>query len=330
MQFNCPSCGRSLAAPEGVFGQEGQCKFCGVTIVSPHAEGASATLKSPGGPSFIPQPPPSSGGGAPPPAAQYPPPGSQYSPPGGSYSSQYASSQQGSGLAIASLVFGILGLITCGLFSIIGLICGIIALGKTGSGSGREGGRSMAVAGTVVSAISVLMIPILAAILFPVFAKARDTAQTSSCLSNVKQLGVAIQAYSQDYQEHLPPSRTWNTAIKTYLPPASGEVFACPKVQDGSARYRMNASVGGISVATLPSPISTVVLFDAAPGAVPFGGPRDVEARHTVRIGEDTSSDSSYSERRPAATFGMADGRAQLAQPSKMPIQAWQPGGAYR
>src|SRR3569833_3534234 len=55
----------------------------------------------------------------------------------------------------------------------------------------------------VVSAI----IAILAAILFPVFAKAREAARRSTCLSNTKQLGTAILMYAGDYDEILvPPS----------------------------------------------------------------------------------------------------------------------------
>ncbi|MBQ0105713.1 MAG: DUF1559 domain-containing protein [Armatimonadetes bacterium] len=47
-------------------------------------------------------------------------------------------------------------------------------------------------------------IAILAAILFPVFAQAREKARSSSCLSNVKQMGTALQLYVDDYDETLP------------------------------------------------------------------------------------------------------------------------------
>jgi prepilin-type processing-associated H-X9-DG protein len=48
------------------------------------------------------------------------------------------------------------------------------------------------------------VISILAAILFPVFARARENARRTSCLSNLKQLGAAFQLYTQDYDERLP------------------------------------------------------------------------------------------------------------------------------
>ncbi len=52
--------------------------------------------------------------------------------------------------------------------------------------------------------VVIAIIAILAAILFPVFAKAREKARTSSCLNNCKQLGLAIMQYAQDYDERYP------------------------------------------------------------------------------------------------------------------------------
>src|SRR5687767_9628326 len=46
---------------------------------------------------------------------------------------------------------------------------------------------------------------VLAAILFPVFAQARETARKGSCQSNLKQMALAVQIYAQDHDEVLPP-----------------------------------------------------------------------------------------------------------------------------
>jgi prepilin-type N-terminal cleavage/methylation domain-containing protein/prepilin-type processing-associated H-X9-DG protein len=54
--------------------------------------------------------------------------------------------------------------------------------------------------------VVVAIIAILAAVLFPVFAQAREKARQISCLSNLKQLGVGLQLYAEDYDETLPPS----------------------------------------------------------------------------------------------------------------------------
>ena len=53
--------------------------------------------------------------------------------------------------------------------------------------------------------VVIAIIAILAAILFPVFAQAREKARAISCLSNTKQLGMAVTQYVQDYDETLPP-----------------------------------------------------------------------------------------------------------------------------
>ena len=52
--------------------------------------------------------------------------------------------------------------------------------------------------------VVIAIIAILAAILFPVFAKAREKARQTSCLSNVKQICLGIHMYAQDYDEKLP------------------------------------------------------------------------------------------------------------------------------
>ncbi|MFO8079163.1 MAG: prepilin-type N-terminal cleavage/methylation domain-containing protein [Armatimonadota bacterium] len=52
--------------------------------------------------------------------------------------------------------------------------------------------------------VVIAIIAILAAILFPVFARAREKARQSSCLSNVKQLNLGVMMYVQDYDETFP------------------------------------------------------------------------------------------------------------------------------
>jgi len=52
--------------------------------------------------------------------------------------------------------------------------------------------------------VVIAIIAILAAILFPVFAQAREKARATSCLSNMKQLGMALQMFAQDHDEYLP------------------------------------------------------------------------------------------------------------------------------
>jgi prepilin-type N-terminal cleavage/methylation domain-containing protein/prepilin-type processing-associated H-X9-DG protein len=77
--------------------------------------------------------------------------------------------------------------------------------------------------------VVIAIIAILAAILFPVFAQAREKARTISCLSNLKQMGTALLLYSQDYDEGFP---TWSEYWYSYYVPPVGAKFA-----DAPARY---------------------------------------------------------------------------------------------
>ncbi|MDX1934412.1 MAG: DUF1559 domain-containing protein [Capsulimonadales bacterium] len=61
--------------------------------------------------------------------------------------------------------------------------------------------------------VVIAIIAILAAILFPVFAQAREKARQTSCLSNTKQLGLAVQMYIQDYDETFPHSQFWDFSV---------------------------------------------------------------------------------------------------------------------
>jgi len=66
--------------------------------------------------------------------------------------------------------------------------------------------RTQKAAFTLIELLVVIaIISILAAILFPVFARARENARRTSCLSNLKQLGLGVMMYAQDYDEQLPP-----------------------------------------------------------------------------------------------------------------------------
>src|ERR1700693_4560480 len=55
--------------------------------------------------------------------------------------------------------------------------------------------------------VVIAIIAILAAILFPVFARAREKARETSCLNNMKQIGTALSAYLQDWDQTFPWSR---------------------------------------------------------------------------------------------------------------------------
>lgn len=88
--------------------------------------------------------------------------------------------------------------------------------------------------------VVIAIIAILAAILFPVFGRAREKARTASCASNLKQIGLAVLMYSQDYDETLPMvwlddngtagyqsgDSTWAELIRPYV--KNDQIYRCP------------------------------------------------------------------------------------------------------
>src|SRR5579859_8096488 len=101
--------------------------------------------------------------------------------------------------------------------------------------------------------VVIAIIAILAAILFPVFAQAREKARAISCLSNGLQTGMAIAQYTQDYDELMPSGRAfagdpnfnqhkgqaWASQCQAYI--KNAQIFKCP--DDSTA----NVNVNGIS-----------------------------------------------------------------------------------
>lgn len=132
------------------------------------------------------------------------------------------------GLAIASLVLGILGL-SCFSFlaGIPALILGIIALNKIGKSAGLLQGQGFAIAGLVMGGISLAALPVLMAIAVPAFSQARSKAQEAACMNNVRQCCQACLTYAQAHDNTLP--RTWDDVQDSLRGgTAPSPVLTCP------------------------------------------------------------------------------------------------------
>lgn len=109
-----------------------------------------------------------------------------------------------SGLAVWSLVFGILAvvlsLVCIGpLFAIPAVICGHMAHSRIKRSGGELSGGGLALGGLITGYISIAMIPVIAmmaAIAIPNFVKARDTAQRNACINNLRQFENAKQQWA--------------------------------------------------------------------------------------------------------------------------------------
>ena len=120
--------------------------------------------------------------------------------------------------------------------------------------------------------VVIAIIAILAAILFPVFAKARENARKSSCQSNLKQMGLSINMYVQDYDERYPNAAIMigttpyllNEVLVPYI--KNSEIWQCPSKRgavDLSALGKPN--IGYMADVGTPMPSGTWRLFGTPP-----------------------------------------------------------------
>jgi prepilin-type N-terminal cleavage/methylation domain-containing protein/prepilin-type processing-associated H-X9-DG protein len=123
--------------------------------------------------------------------------------------------------------------------------------------------------------VVIAIIALLAAILFPVFAQAREKARQANCLSNQKQVAVALSMYSQDFDETYPftvvldantsQSIEWDDLLTPYIKTGTvSGILSCPSAPSRDLAYSLNRTVGGRSMASVPSPAGLVVTGDGA------------------------------------------------------------------
>src|SRR5688500_12259006 len=166
--------------------------------------------------------------------------------------------------------------------------------------------------------VVIAIIAILAAILFPVFAQAREKARQSGCLSNLKQIGTGIMMYTQDYDEAYPcnwfgglwPSTPdgkaykWMDAIYPYV--KNEQVFSCPS--DGGTRktYIHYSKLPKGSENNWGSYATNTAYWDNGHGQSPSS---DISSKQTITVSM---------VQRPAETMwaGDANGSFQVAWPN--------------
>ena len=170
--------------------------------------------------------------------------------------------------------------------------------------------------------VVIAIIAILAAILFPVFARAREKARQTSCLSNVKQLTLAVMMYTQDYDEAYPgyhftgsptDSDQWFEVIAPYV--NNDQIFICPSAKSRNPGYGWNyrfisygthslTSVVGDPITllgTIVYPAETVLMADSLNYYVRGPGTTDPNYWPAPR-------------HNGGANFGLADGHAKWYQ----------------
>jgi hypothetical protein len=218
-----------------------------------------------------------------------------------------------SGLAIASLVLGIVGPCTVGLGSIVGLILGIVGLNKIKRSAGQLGGRKAAIAGIIVSGVGALMVVpmlMLIAILMPAVFGALDAANAASSANNVSQLCKASRMYASAHKDHFPPADNWPDVLKGLG--ISDSTLLDPAEPEGGRAYAINAGVAGKAPSPSVASSRTVLFFECAPGAPPAGGPANLPPTPRHRRGY---------------IIGLCDGHTELVPKEELGRLIWSPEG---
>jgi prepilin-type N-terminal cleavage/methylation domain-containing protein/prepilin-type processing-associated H-X9-DG protein len=195
--------------------------------------------------------------------------------------------------------------------------------------------------------VVIAIIALLAAILFPVFARARESARRASCQSNLKQIGLGIMQYAQDYDERMVPVTagstinptaggfSWPDIVQPYL--KSWQIYRCPSnlfsagtssAPNISYTYNMWIGMdGGKPLPVITIPALTPIMMDAFGidgAAVDQIGlsfyPNSTHNCYGVRWNSNGSNKSNNSLPQPVrhletANYLFADGHVKALQP---------------
>lgn len=96
------------------------------------------------------------------------------------------------------------------------------------------------------------------------FARGGDQEEVADCLTNLKQIAMAVLCYAQDHDETLPHADKWCDEIKPYL--SDEAVLKCPSAPDLVCGYAFNAALSGQRLAKVEKPAETIVVFESASG----------------------------------------------------------------
>ena len=163
--------------------------------------------------------------------------------------------------------------------------------------------------------VVIAIIAILAAILFPVFAKARENARLTNCCSNLRQLTMAVQMWTQDNAEQVPTATTGTASYVWGCLGVPQKVQTCPDASGGANSYGYNNQISGMYMEQIDNaigqPLDVCTFCDASTTAV--SAPGNVTFRHL-----NTSANAAY-----------LDGHVETTAPSILPRGILPPGVYY-
>ncbi len=216
------------------------------------------------------------------------------------------------GLATGSLVLGVLGIVPCGVFGVIGLPLGITAVVKIGRSNGRLKGNGLAIAGISCSTAALLALVIqliLIGLLLPALGAARTSARQVMALNQARQLAMAATLYATDHDDRYPSADNW---VQVFLDKGLivEETLVSPFAMEDGRAFAMNAKLGDLRVADITYPARTVLFFECAADSPLAGGPELFPTRPRSQIGY---------------LVAFADGHVEQTPLEKIDLLLWDP-----
>ena len=199
--------------------------------------------------------------------------------------------------------------------------------------------------------VVIAIIAILAAILFPVFARAREKARQTSCLSNLKQSGLAILMYAQDYDERYNLAYTAPTTGTMHWPKLlepyhnNVEIYECPSDPDPwstggyllsyIANYSLfqpgtvpaGSTVAPVKMAIITRPAEIIAIAENADGSAPDAQTAYGTYGHGASSGYNDWARVSLERHNGMSNYAFADGHAKAMSPNEAMNEAvhWRP-----
>ena len=215
-----------------------------------------------------------------------------------------------SGLAVASLICGIVGVCTCGIGGIAGIVLGIMAMGRIKRSGGQLGGRGLAVAGLVVSIIAIIVGLAIIAGTGAAWFYAERRYDVMQFRTNVQVLCRSAMTYSAVHDGRLPPPDSWPDALLAEGVITDLDILTDPADPGAGRAVAMNRAAAGGHTYDAARAGDTVLLFECAPGS-PLSGGRDLLPA---------------TPRHPGGyVIGFLDGRTRQVPPDRIDSLVWNP-----
>lgn len=170
--------------------------------------------------------------------------------------------------------------------------------------------------------VVIAIIALLAAILFPVFSRAREKARSATCMSNERQIAMALLQYGQDNNRYFPPLTPptqdgWSVAIGI----SDGAIFQCPSEgQDASFGYTdywLNSQLLGLHDVRVRYPSNTILIGDGHT----FSSGYTMGPPGNAAGAEVWNASGVYASRHSAgANYAFADGHVKWLRPEMVDI----------